>query len=192
MLSRLRLCVAHLLMLLIAIALYWAAMQIDTSNTGGGQRIGPDFWPKAVIIFMGALALYEVVKRAIFGSNFKATSLADSITANPNLATDSTLQHAGEDAATEYPRLLAAGTLLILGYVGAVDWLGFFVTTVVFLFAFTWVGGFRRHGWNALISIVGAFVMVVLFMRVAYISLPLGEAPFRMLSIALLNAIGVR
>ena len=80
---------------------------------------------------------------------------------------------------------------MILGYVVAVDWLGFFVTTVAFLFTFTWVGGFRRHGWNALISLVGAFVMVVLFMRVAYISLPLGEGPFRSLSIALMSAIGV-
>jgi hypothetical protein len=33
--------------------------------------------------------------------------------------------------------------------------------------------------------------MVVLFMRVAYISLPLGEGPFRSLSIALMSAIGV-
>ncbi len=33
--------------------------------------------------------------------------------------------------------------------------------------------------------------MVVLFMRVAYISLPLGEGPFRAISLALMSAIGV-
>ncbi len=188
--SRLRLCVPHFVMLLVAIALYVAAMQIDTSGTGGGRRIGPDFWPKAVILFMGALALYEVVKRAIFGSDFRATGLTDGLTANP--AGDPTTETAGEAAAIEYPRLLVGGSLLILGYVGAVDWLGFFATTAIFLFAFTWIGGFRRHGWNALISLGGAFVMVVLFMRVAYISLPLGEGPFRSLSLALMSAIGVR
>ncbi len=188
--SRLRLCMPHFVMLLVSIGLYVAAMQIDTSGTGGGRRIGPDFWPKAVIIFMGALALYEVVKRAIFGSDFKATGLTEGLTANP--AGDPTIETAGEPAAVEYPRLLVAGSLLILGYVGAVDWLGFFATTAIFLFTFTWVGGFRRHGWNALISLIGAFVMVVLFMRVAYISLPLGEGPFRTLSIALMSAIGVR
>jgi hypothetical protein len=32
---------------------------------------------------------------------------------------------------------------------------------------------------------------VVIFMRVTYISLPLGEGPFRALSLALLSAIGV-
>jgi hypothetical protein len=72
-----------------------------------------------------------------------------------------------------------------------VDWLGFFLTTALFLFAFSWIGGFRRHGWNALIALCGAFVMVVLFMRVAYISLPLGAGLFRSLSIALMSAIGV-
>ena len=45
--SRLRVCLPHFVMLLIAIALYVAAMQIDTSGTNGGKRIGPDFWPKA-------------------------------------------------------------------------------------------------------------------------------------------------
>jgi len=187
--SRLRLCLPHFVMLLVAIALYAAAMQIDTSATMGGRRIGPDFWPKAVILFMGALALYEVIKRAVFGSDFRATGLTDKLTENP--AGDPTTATPAEEAEIEYPRLLIAGVALILGYVFVVDWLGFFVTTALFLFGFTWVGGFRRHGWNALIALGGAFAMVVLFMRVAYISLPLGSGPFRSVSIALMSAIGV-
>jgi putative tricarboxylic transport membrane protein len=187
--SRLRHCLPHFVMLLVSIALYVAAMQIDTSYTEGGRRIGPDFWPKAVILFMGALSLYEVVKRAIVGSDFTARGLTENLTHNP--AGDPTPETADEAPAVEYPRLLIAGCALILGYVAVVDLLGFFVTTAVFLFAFTWVGGFRRHGWNALISVLGAFFMVVMFMRIAYISLPLGVGPFRSLSLALLTLIGV-
>ena len=187
--ARLRHCLPHFVMLLVSIALYAAAMQIDTTATQGGRRIGPDFWPKAVILFMGALSLYEVVKRAVFGSDFKATGLTDKLTENP--AGDPTTETAGEAAEIEKPRLLVAGMALILGYVAVVDVLGFFVTTALFLFAFTWVGGFRRHAWNALISLGGSFLMVVLFMRIAYISLPLGAGPFRSLSIALISAIGV-
>jgi len=187
--SRLRLCLPHFVMLLVAIALYAAAMQIDTSATQGGRRIGPDFWPKAVILFMGALALYEVIKRAILGSDFKATGLTDKLTENP--AGDATTETAGEATEIEHPRLLLLGAVLILGYVAVVDWLGFFVTTALFLFGFSHVGGFRRIGWNALISLAGSLVMVLLFMRIAYISLPLGAGPFRSLSIALMSAIGV-
>ncbi|WP_292442635.1 hypothetical protein [Methylibium sp.] len=36
--SRLRHCLPHFVMLLVSIALYAAAMQIDTSATGGGRR----------------------------------------------------------------------------------------------------------------------------------------------------------
>jgi len=187
---RLRHCLPHFVMLLVAVVLYAAAMQIDTSQTGGGRRVGPDFWPKAVILFMGALALYEVVKRAVFGIDSSTRGLTEDLTANP--AGDPTTETAGEAETIEKPRLLLAGGALILGYVGVVDLLGFFVTTAVFLFSFTWVGGFRRHGWNALIAVGGALLMVVLFMRVAYISLPLGEGPFRSLSLALMSAIGVR
>ena len=36
----------------------------------------------------------------------------------------------------------------------------------------------------------GSLALVVVFMRIAYISLPFGEGPFRALSLALLRAIG--
>lgn len=189
---RLRRCVPHLLMLLVSIALYAAATQIDTSYTEDGRRIGPDFWPKAVILFMGALSLYEVVKRAFFDGG-DAEGLTADLTADlagkPMI--DPTTETAGEEAPVERPGLLLAGGALIVAYVVVVAWVGFFLSTALFLFSFTWVGGFRRHGWNALISLGGAFAMVVIFMRVAYISLPLGVGPFQSVSLGLMRLIGV-
>lgn len=189
MLSRLRHCLPHLVMLAVSIALYWAAMQIDTAGSQGGRRIGPDFWPKAVIAFMGILCLYEVVKRAIVGTGHDAAGLAEGFAHNP--AGDETLNDTPEPPAREYPGLLVAGSALIVGYVVVVPYLGFFLTTALFLGSFAWIGGFRRPLWNPLISLLGALLMVVIFMRVAYISLPLGEGPFQTLSIALLRLIGV-
>jgi hypothetical protein len=49
----------------------------------------------------------------------------------------------------------------------------------------------RRPVLSAAIGLAGSLVLVVMFMRIAYISLPLGEGPFRQLSIALMRAIGV-
>lgn len=187
--SRIRHCFAHFVMLLVSIALYWAAMQIDTSATGGGARIGPDFWPKAIILFMGALCVYEIAKRAIFHSDFTAAGLITGLNENP--AADPGTESAAPETEPEYPKLLLAGSALILGYVFAVPHLGFFITTALFLFGFAWVGGFRRLGWNVAISLFGALLMVVLFMRVAYISLPLGEGPFQSVSIGLLRLLGV-
>jgi hypothetical protein len=94
-------------------------------------------------------------------------------------------------SAREHPRRLWGGGALVVAYGVAVSWLGFFVSTALFLGAFPWVGGLRRPALAAALSVVGSFVLFVVFMRVAYISLPLGEGPFRTLSIALLRLIGV-
>jgi len=72
-----------------------------------------------------------------------------------------------------------------------VPWLGFFVATALFLAVFPWIGGLRRPVLTSIVGLAGSFVLVVIFMRVAYISLPLGEGPFQALSLALLRAIGV-
>ena len=190
MLERFRAVLPHSLMLLVAIGLYLAAMRIDAGGAAAGGRIGPDFWPKIVIAFMGLLCLYEIVKRLFLHGGSSARGLTEGLQHNPAEA-----EAAAEEAAEperEYPRLLWAGTALIVGYVAVVPWLGFFVTTTLFLAAFTWLGGFRRPLIAAAVSALGAFALVVVFMRVAYISLPLGAGPFHDLSTALLALIGVR
>ena len=88
-------------------------------------------------------------------------------------------------------RKLAAGLVLIAGFVIGVIYLGFFVATALFLALFSWVGGYRRALPVALASVLGAFILLVIFMRVAYVSLPLGVGPFHSLSVLILQLIGV-
>lgn len=178
----------HLLMLAASMALYAAAMKIDGS--GAGDRIGPDFWPKVVIGVMAALCLYEAVKRLVFGRGSEG-GLADALTARPATAADRD-EASQEEPEREYPRLMLAGTALVIGYVLAVPYVGFFITTAAFLAGFSWLGGFRRPWLNLGVSVAGALLLVVLFMRVAYISLPLGEGPFRAVSLALITLLGVK
>lgn len=171
----------HTVMLVVALVLYWMATRID-ADTGG--RISPAFWPKVVIVFMGLLCAYEIGKRLLFGASFQAQGVVSTAPVNQPEARE-------EPAAPENHRMLAGGIALIAAYVIAVPWLGFFVTTAIFLAAFQWVGGLRRPVLSAVTGITGALVLVVMFMRIAYISLPLGEGPFRALSLALMRAIGV-
>ncbi len=171
----LRLVLPHGLMLLASGWLYWAATRIE-AYTGGGSRIGPDAWPKAIIVFMGLLCAWEIVRRLVLRARDRAGGGGDG---------------EAKTAALSHPGMLAAGIAIVLGYVVTVPWIGFFVATLLFLAAFAWFGGLRRPVLVAVTSVTGSLVMVVMFMRVAYISLPLGEGPFRALSIALLAAIGV-
>jgi putative tricarboxylic transport membrane protein len=173
---QLRQVLPHGVMLVGAVLLYWAATRID-ADTGG--RIGPAVWPKTIIVIMGLLCAYEVVKRLLWpaAGEVKAVVIPGA-------------EEGGEKVVREHPRKLYGGIAIIAAYVVAVPWLGFFVTTALFLAAFPWVAGLRRPLLATVLGVGGSLLLVVVFMRVAYISLPFGEGPFRALSLALLRAIG--
>lgn len=185
--SRLRQVLPHGVMLAASVFLYWSATRID-AYTGGGARIGPDAWPKAIIVFLGLLCTYEVVRRLLARPGAPAVfeePVAEALVATPQ-------EPPRAPAPQEPPRMLAGGVALIAGYVVLVPWIGFFIATAVFLAVFPWIGGLRRPLLAWVLGIAGSFLLVVLFMRVAYISLPLGEGPFRALSLGLLELIGVK
>lgn len=176
--SRLSQVLPHGVMLVASIVLYRLAAGIDV-DTGG--RISPAVWPKAIIVVMGLLCAYEIAKRLVAGSHFTAKGMVS--VDPPGVAREA-------PAVRNYP-MLFGGIALVAAYVVAVPYTGFFLATALFLALFPWVGGLRRPVLSAAIGLVGSLVLVMVFMRVAYISLPLGAGPFRALSIALLRAIGV-
>lgn len=184
--GKLRLVLPHGVMLVASALLYFAASRIDV-DTGG--RISPALWPKAVIVFMGLLCAYEIAKRLVASRMESARGLVDGLDQNPAQAA------AAREAAAAAPkpdwRMLSSGIGLIAAYVIAVPWTGFILTTTVFLIVFPLVGGFRRRGVAVAIGVAGGFLLAITFVRVAYISLPLGEGPFRSLSLALMRALGV-
>lgn len=184
MVGRLRLVVPHTVMLVAAGFLYWAATRIEGS-TGG--RIGPDVWPKAVIVIMALLCAYEVAKRLFFGARSDAQGVVAGLTHDPTTPA----VEAEAETLPSHPGKLLAGIALVAGYVVLVPWLGFFLCTGIFLAAFPWAGGLRRPVLSAALGLAGSLLLVVVFMRVAYISLPLGEGPFRAVSLGLMRLLGV-
>ena len=182
--SRLRQALPHGILLAASIFLFWSVTQID-AYTGGSGRIGPDAWPKAIIVFMGLLCAMEVLKR-LFA---KPKGHVDAALPEPGSGESSELSAA--PVAAQYPAKLAGGIVAIAAYALLVSWIGFFVATALFLGVFPWIGGLRRPMLSAVLGIAGSFLLIVMFMRLAYISLPLGEGPFRSLSIGLLKLIGV-
>ena len=89
------------------------------------------------------------------------------------------------------PWMLAGGIGLIALYVVLVPFAGFFPSTALFLWAFPLVGGLNRPMLSAAISFAGTLLLAIVFLKIAYISLPLGVGPFRDLSIGLLRLLGV-
>ena len=149
----------------IAVVLYIYAGTID--YTPRGHELGPEFWPRLAILLMAVSCVWELSRRVIAG-NKDATGIIEALDREPH----------EEEAAPAYPRLLIGGIVLMAIYAVAVPYLGFILGTFLFLTAFMYVGRYRDHGAIWLTSTAVTVLCGVLFLRVAYVSLPRGIAPF--------------
>ncbi|EKS28831.1 tripartite tricarboxylate transporter TctB family protein [Afipia felis] len=152
--------------LIVSGILYHYAQQIEYTPRQGD--LGPDFWPKATIAVMALICLIEIGRR-LLGMNQETHGIAE------------TFEKEDEDAEVEapkYPHLLIGGIVLVLVYAAVVTTVGFLLSTFIFLIAFMYLGGYRNH---LAIWLTGTGITVgaaLLFMRVAYVSLPRGAPPF--------------
>ena len=176
----------YVLVLGIAALLYRSASGIDFFAPAG--RIGPDFWPKMVLLLMIATCVYEIVKIGVFSRDDSVSGVLQTLSASPPTA--ESLPAA--DEGRSYPVLLALGIGITVLYAAVVPVTGFFLTTALYLVAFIALGRYRRM-WLALgVSLAGTLLMVYFFMKVAYISLPIGTAPFSAVSLLLMQVMGIR
>jgi putative tricarboxylic transport membrane protein len=175
----------YALLLAVAGVLYYFVLGIDTSAAAG--RIGPDFWPRAVLALLAVVCIYELAKSFLAADRRSAGGMLQNYLLDLWGAAD----HAKSPPLAKVVRL-GLGMSATLAYVLLVDVLGFFVATAAYLTAFILVGGYRRWGVIAVCALGGSLAMVVVFMKIVYVSLPLGAGPFRALSIGLLALLGVR
>ena len=132
---------------------------------GRPGQLGPDFWPRAVLVLLMLVCAFEVARLALAGGAARAAA------AKP-------AQRAEEEEAPRYPWLLVAGIVLTILYVPGMELLGFFVATALYLAGFMLVGRYRRPGVIAASSVLGSLAFVFVFMKIVYVSLPLGVGPF--------------
>lgn len=172
----------YALLLAAAGVLHHFALRIDTSGAAG--RLGPDFWPRAILALLALVCLYELAKSLLAARELSTGGLLQSYLVES--------LDAERVAAPPSATRLVAGIGATLAYVLLVGVLGFFLATAAFLSAFIAIGGYRR--WAVLLAcgVGGSLAMVIVFMKIVYVSLPLGAGPFRALSVALLSLLGVR
>jgi hypothetical protein len=150
--------------LAIAVALYLYAGTIAYSSRPG--QLGPETWPRLAILLLGASCLFELTRRLIVG-NKDATGFLEAFD-----------REEAEEKQPVYPWLLIGGIVLMAIYAVLVPVLGFILGTFLFLAAFMYVGGYRAHGaiWGT--SAAVTIFCGILFLRIAYVSLPRGVPPF--------------
>lgn len=182
MLNRLLRASPYIVLQICVVYLYNVATRFDYSAPAG--RIGPDAWPKLILVLMGGVCVYEIAKNLLVGESFTAAGLLDKLMKDAG---------AGEDGAsqTSYPLRLWAGIGLTIAFILSIDKLGFFIATSAYLALFMAIGRYRRWGVIACTSLLGSLAIMFVFMRIVYVSLPLGTGPFLAISSALLAVMGV-
>lgn len=190
-------------MLVAALYLYRVAGHFAYAPRPG--ELGPDVWPRAILVLLIVVCALRMAGYLLGrdidrpgaalergGATATATATGDGATATGDGATAEPGAESAEESTPRYPRLLIAGIALTIVYVLTMGTLGFFVATALYLALFMLVGRYRRPVVIALSSVVGSLAFVYVFMKIVYVSLPLGIGPFQQLSLAVLAAFGVR
>jgi hypothetical protein len=149
----------------IAVALYIYAGTFEYTPRAG--ELGPEAWPRLAILLLGASCVWELTRRLLVANKDVAGFME---------AFDHEAE--AEAPAPVYPRLVIGGIVLMGIYAVLVPILGFILGTFLFLAAFMYVGGYRVHGvvWGASAGVT--IFCGILFLRIAYVSLPRGIVPF--------------
>lgn len=150
---------------LLALAAWFYRLASGIAFDHRGDTIGPDFWPRAVLIAMMVIC-------AVQGARLLLAGPADD---RPGAASD---EEEGEDDAPRSNLLLALGILLTLAYGASITTLGFLIATFLFMVLFMYVGSYRAHLTIWLSSLIGAVLLTFLFQKAVYVSLPRGIPPF--------------
>ncbi|MGH3436820.1 MAG: tripartite tricarboxylate transporter TctB family protein [Sciscionella sp.] len=184
----------------IALIIWTTLTSIGASTSG---PVGPWGWPRAILVILALGALIDVLAeaRGAFLQSREAASgvqqRSGSVGVNPldtsgPLGKTEEVQHDvtdDEPTVTVSPAKLLIAILLMIGYVFGVLILGFLIASFVFALLFVFLGGFRRVIWAPVVAVVASLGITYLFVRVVYISLPLGIGPFQNIEVAIYHAL---
>jgi putative tricarboxylic transport membrane protein len=176
--EKLKRIIPYVIILLGSLYFYYLAGQFRFSAKPG--NLGPDFWPKLLLGLTMAACLYEIIKTAFF---LKIASLKEASEEQSAKA---------ENKKKTYPALLVTGIAMTVAYAYFVTTLGFILCTFLYFALFMIVGRYRKI-WAILAnSVVGTLVLVVIFMKIVYVSLPLGQEPFSGVTFFVLRTLGIK
>jgi putative tricarboxylic transport membrane protein len=176
----------YLIVLAIAVGLFIGTGQIG-GGASGADQLGPAFWPRLILGLAICVCLFEIGFRQFTDMEGMSGLLAQ-VTSEMEKAEGAADEEQGESN----PGRLIAGVILTVLYVWVMPMIGFTIATLLFTGLFIRIGGYRNTVVTAAVSVLGTLLLVFLFMKVVYVSLPLGKGAFGDISIALLPLLGIR
>jgi putative tricarboxylic transport membrane protein len=174
--------------LVLALSLVLLGKVVHMEFTPRGDRPGPDVWPRAILCLLAFTCVARIV--VLVKRRPEGTSSNEFAAVAPP---DVLMRDDGARAPTHrYPMLLALGVALTIAYIGLLGTLGFFCATVLYIGSLIRTGRYRRWSVIASVSLLGSLGFMFVFMKVVYLSLPLGRPPFDGVSLWLMALMRIR
>jgi putative tricarboxylic transport membrane protein len=170
----------YIVILVIAACLCYYAFQI---SPGADDKLGADVWPKTILLFTVLTCAVEIFRKL-----FEKRADGSAAPAHPEAHVPSAQQGAAP-VGRWTPRIGIALTVL---YAWSFSEIGYFLATVLFVAAFVYFGNYRRPLAAALTGLVASLAFVFIFMKIVYVSLPLGRGPFGELSALIMTIMGIK
>lgn len=162
--------------LLAASYLFFVAGNFEYQERPG--QLGPQFWPRMAAVGLGVAVLVRIVQ-----------TIRDRNRPIVRVKTEFD-EYERSEAELHWPSLwLAIG--LVVGYVTSTMFLGFMISTVLFLGLFIWLGG-QRKWYVPLVAVVGGLLFSFIFVGVVYVSLPTGVGIFDTITVAVYRLLGIQ
>ena len=172
--------------LILSGGLYYYARQISAAPEG---QLGADIWPKTILVLAMITCVWKIGHSLFSASSNRAGHPAQ-------VDADATLIPHGDGSAHDVANVTRLtpwiGIALTAIYVFAFPWLGYPIATFLYVTAFVYFGNFRRPLVAACVALVSSIGFMFLFMRIVYVSLPIGVEPFAQVSTVLMRAMGVK
>lgn len=163
--------VPYLLAVAVAAGLYLLTLAFPPPRPG---TLGGAFWPRAAIALMAIAALWELI-----------------VIVRGAAARERRIDEEPDAADARHPLLLAGGIVLVVAYAAAITTLGYVLASFLFLVAFMYLGGYRRHRVIWASAVLGIIAVAFVFLKIVYVSLPRGVPPFEGWMQSLLRLIGI-
>ena len=190
--ARLRRAAPYAVVLAAAAALLAVAAGFEFEPRPGA--LGPDAWPKAILVAAVAVCVWQIAAALIRRDGASGATGVLTELASPHSWPDTPAGPVAQPVGQPSRQLVraAAGMAATVAYVALVTRLGFFIATALYIASFLAIARYPRWGVSAIVSIGGTLVLMFVFMKLVYVSLPLGEGGWAAVMLFLMHVMAIR
>jgi putative tricarboxylic transport membrane protein len=177
----------YAVILLVAGYLWHHALGINSDARG---HSGPAFWPEAVLSLMMMTCVVSIAGH-IHQSWWRGRNDRGPIGHTTQFSEERTEADPPVSVALakSYPWMAIA---LTGAYVSLFPQIGYFLATSLYVTAFIYFGNYRKFWVAALLGVSASIAFMFVFMKIVYVSLPIGVGAFTNISTFMMAALGIR